>query len=618
MNLNNKSSVVKKLEKESRRMFDKLTLYFANERDDFWLHNRYPPGLGKSRYTIDLIAKSNLDFDIVIPNHAMLYGKNGMVDNCRRHGISYQNALGKRQYVAKNYNPTLKIADDLHYRVVSEDEVKKGVNCEKLCMRDDGNEYFPSCKGCENSELCLYKKFGDNMQNKRVIFTPIQSLKKFENRFIIFDESIEQLMKAELTNTRENLEELGVILEKEEIQSISGRDITYFNNISIAEENYINFKKEEDPKNEGEYFLWLYLKSVLQGKEPIFISESDGSNPRYQWKGVQARINNKNKKIILFGKLINFMPLHFKGIIYNCATISQELLEKTMNFNSDENPTIFNDYNNIEYHDWKEIKSKIFEIDNLDNPILQFKGNWGQNSYNTFFDYIIKMFSRFYEEKKSLLITKKELKKDFKKYFNRFDIKMAHYSSARGYNTLEIKDEDNQYDLVLLYGRFGFDPFIRDVWKRIGYSDELIDQMEMNEILQALHRCRALLHPKIPIMLMCDKNLLKKMDIIKMHIDNLKLLIDHGELNNAITKEKFELFKKNLNLLEKKRPTIFYRDYIKLITFIEYKKIINIPVKIPRKKINSSNKNIKRKRIKDKQIKKDSKQILKNNFTVLN
>ena len=225
-------SLVKNLNFDVSNMKQDILPYFTNvDSKQSWLHNRYPPGLGKSRNTIESIFYSTENWVIVIPNHKMIYGKHNMVWNCWKNSIPYQNMIGKTRYVIKSTNKEFKIADDINLRLV--DTEKEGFIGKKLCLQPSGREYVPGCTDCVFSEKCLYNRLKENAENKQIIFTPIHTLSMYQYKNIVFDESIEQNKLIIKTYTQKQLNKFGIILDDIKNVKIAGKNVIYYNNISI-------------------------------------------------------------------------------------------------------------------------------------------------------------------------------------------------------------------------------------------------------------------------------------------------------------------------------------------------------------------------------------------------
>lgn len=543
------------LQQEKSQMKTDLLPFFTNFSEFYWLHNKYAPGLGKSQTTIECIARSPENFVIVIPNHKMIYGKYNMVDNCWKNGISYQARLGKTKRVIESTDHKLKISDTLKYRIVNEDEGPIGT---KICMQPSGSEYYPGCKNCAHYNDCLYNQFREEFEYKQIIFSTIQNLNEFPNRIIIFDESIEQQKLVFKTFTKLQVKKLGIHIEDLHTENVCGNIIHYYHTVSVLAKHLAH-----DAESEEEYFFKLFMKSITLKTQ--MVKDDNGSNRRFVHVNAFAKLINNGDKIMIFGELIHFLPKKYIKILYNCATIPENLLKKTLDVdNSITLPSVFGTCNDICY-DWKIINSQYFDIEKLKNPIIQFKFNWTKKSSIIFLPTLHDFLIQFYTRKRVLIVTKMEFEEDFNNLsecFESIDLKIVHYNAGRGFNTLEQIDEE-QYDLVIVYGRFGLDQYTRNIWKKIGYNDNLLNAMEMNEILQALHRCRPLKHPDIPIILMSDRKLLDKMHIEKYPIALFKWILLDSNLDIEKSKPELEtMFNTTFNGNLYKQYNIF-KNFIK-------------------------------------------------------
>lgn len=539
---------------ESHNMQLEIRKFIQNPEPENWLFNHYPPGFSKSRSMIEEIGRTHSKWAIVTPNHKMIYGKYSMVDNCIRNGINYQDRIGKARYIRPTTIPNLCIGSGIPFRLVLEGEQVLPID-EKICKQPAGREYVPGCTECTFSETCRYNWLKSLLNARQIVFTPIHNLTEMEHRSIAFDESIEQAKLASRTFTKQQAKDLGIILEEPRSIQIYGKAVTIYDNVCLS--------RAGAPDTQESYFLDLFIKSATLAVKRI--RDSNGKNPRSLLVGLLGMAIPGSAHITIFGELLRFLPQTFERLLYNCATISQPLLEAIFNATDPAKSSAIFGIGCPPYS-WLPIESRHFKATLLPNPVIQFTYSWSKQTAIKFLPMLQQFLLQFTEGSHVLLVTKLDFERDtdsdFKAFFPdvSYDIEFVHYNAGRGFNTKEREDGSAQYNLVIVYGRFGFNDFIRAQWKAIGYSDDLINLMERNEIIQAIHRFRPLKHPDIPILILSDDNVLAEMALDRYPISVLRAAILENNLQSDLSAEDLA------TLLSVSKRTISknYSDYIEL------------------------------------------------------
>lgn len=337
----------------------------------------------------------------------------------------------------------------------------------KLCSKPKGEEYYPGCKNCDHKDngTCSWKNQFQISLHSQIIITTITHLKRLgEGRMLVFDESPEDQMMLDC-NITPNLELCIICSKKESI--FCG-----------------NTKKK-----------FTFYKKVKLHNDFIISSESEyGLSQLFnQAKNIQ-RVNNN-----LFGLRKKFLPVVYEKLIFCCATTPNELMCEMFDIN-------------IAF--WDIYESSKFDNENINNLMLKIKcgkshknSGWSKQysgwALNTYMDKL----SKGLINKNILIITKLAFKGEIKRFFPNADY--VHYKKGRGINTY-----NKEYDLQIIYGRYGLTPVQQEKYKRLGFSEKAIKQMDSNEALQCAHRGRAIIHPETPILHMGNMELFKHIEPI--------------------------------------------------------------------------------------------------------
>jgi len=475
-----------------------------------------PPGLGKSYIMLEYIRQHpELKFLIIVLNHKQVV-ENGIKNFLDTYiGIeNWQHLKGKKQ------ESDIWVYDDFQMEMV--------MHRRKLCRKPDGQEYYPGCPTCEyvSTNLCAYKNQWNNLNDKQVIVTTIESIiphKLPKGRIIFVDESFDtKVLKVELVKE----EDLNLItLSGRTIKKCGSDMFTFYNEVSLVEDFTIDSEKTK--------FL-----------HDFFSKNTDGSLP-----DVQAHSLSNNNNIVLIKRLnVDFYELKYSKMVFNCATTPIEVMKYITN-------TQFSEA--WENEAWNYYYSKIFSTDRIDNKILSFKYKWTKNMANNGIQNVFKMLKKFLYNKNVFIGTKKSYIKEIKKYLPNADY--AHYG-MRGDNTF-----NKEYDLIIIYGLFGLTPVDYECLRRIGIPSKIARLMDIGVMKQLDHRGRLILHPNVPVMMFRASNTIygakpislgRLFDYEKFH----KLEIEDGSSLRKICK----LFGYPTG------KTIYAKEYLKVKEFMKY------------------------------------------------
>lgn len=513
------------LQEESENHLDKLIHQERMEMRDFifdeyesgaiYIRNNAPPGIGKSHLTVELIENHpNDNFVVVVPDHSMAVGDNNLEDMLDRKNISYIHIYGKSQ---------------------------KHIIYDRYCLQPKGQEYFPGCSfkfqlkdlmnvsdhilnnykfdmknqmaSCRYKNHCPYKSQFKHVDDTQVVICVIEHARMFDDRVVIFDESFEQKLLSAQIVSNSDLKKYKITLMHTEVITVNGVERTFYNKV-IANNIIIDDQKS--------YFLSKFLQNV----ENLHA---------YEIKRIY-----KNKEYTfykLFGIRIDYMPENYLRLIFNCATTPTSLMCKITE-------TEFWEW------DWRIYNSERFNVRKLENPVIKFKYNWGINLSTIW----LKKVTQYLKELKienSLIVTKKAIEKEITKDFP--DCRFVHFNAGRGFNSM---DRGNK--AIIQYGRFGFDPLTKVLWNKIGFSDDLIKQMELSEMYQCLHRGRPLLHPEIPIIMMSDRDMLDYSITVSPKV--FELFHEHYDIDLSLTDK--EIAKK----IGISRPKIYpFKNFVEFV-----------------------------------------------------
>lgn len=457
-------------------LFDKL-----DDQDVEYIRGFIPPGLGKTFTLLKYINQHplslypNAKFTIIIPNHDMILGDGGMKESLDEHNIDWVHIKGKKRT-----------------HEVEDWDLKKDclvIRKRRLCKRKSGEEYHPGCPNCPHmapnlyNRTCGYWQQFWHLENKQVIVTTVHNVGRSDlpkDRCLVFEESFDQqiIMTRPLPSEKyvKHITFEGNSFEK----AGYNKTFTFYNEVELSEDFEV--------KDEEGHFLLQFFKTS---------------------KNIQAvKTTKKGKPITLLFGWRDVDISQYDKILFNCATTPIDLMKYITNTgagtNDKDDAIIFDAI----YH-WDIFESDNFKIDEVKNPFIKFTRNWSKKYSENSIPEVFGKINGWVEDKKLLVITKldfinknKDSNKCIKTYLPNADY--VHYNAGRGFNKF-----NKDYDLVIMYGRFGFTPLNRLMLKKIGLTKEMIDQMEWSEMMQCIHRCRLLLHPDTPIMLFSDKNLFK-------------------------------------------------------------------------------------------------------------
>lgn len=462
-NIPSPSELNRMIREERQEMSDTIR-HFYTDLGCTVIRNYAPPGLGKSHLVAELIYTHWDDkFVVVIPDHDMAIGDGDFEDMLTDRHINFIHIYGKTQ-------------PHRHY--------------DKYCLRKNGEEYYPGCS-CELNrnnyeELttkysdtydideedglakciwkaeCPYKDQFRDIDNHQVIICVLEHVARFDQRVLVFDESFEQKLLSTKILLPSDIVTYSIALEGIEYKKLGHKTFTFWKDVTATQDIIVDSAKS--------YFMKDFFENI--DSVSAFLTD-DG-------------------KICLFGRKNNYLP-DYTRLIFNCATTPLRLMRNITNTEEWEDFSPEND-------GWGIYKSTRFSNMKLNNPIIKFKHNWGKGMAEKWLSLAVKYFGMIGDN--LLIVTKLAMKQEIKDKFP--DSTFVHFNAGRGYNSA---DRENGYDALIQYGRFGFTPLNREMFKLIGFDDKLVDEMEQSEMLQCLHRGRPILHPNMPIILMSDRKL---------------------------------------------------------------------------------------------------------------
>ena len=422
-------------------LFDKL-----DNPDINFVRLYIPPGIGKSRIMLEYItAHPNLKFIIITLNIDMVNGIDGIKEyldaNIGRD--SWMQVMGKTQ------ESNIIEWDDFDHDYI--------VHRSKLCNRRDGEEYFPGCKGCQFStnRSCNYWKQWQDMYRKQVVVSTIDNISRLPtNRIIFFDESFDNAILDKQLIPEEYREM--ILLSGESTKKLGAHTYTFYEHASLSEDFEII--------NKETYFISMFFKYNTM---------------------IQARMTEKEELLVFGKKNIEFPD--YQKMVFNCGTTPIDLMIEITD------TKYYDGYNN----GWYIHKCKHFKSNEIRNMVLSFRYNWTRKYSEASIPSIFGKFNRGLINKKILVITKKDFISLIKPFLPK--AQYTHFG-IRGINTY-----NQDYDLVIIYGRYGLTPIDYECFLRIGFKKKIVDQMGISAMLQAIHRFRPLLRPEIPVIIMSDQ-----------------------------------------------------------------------------------------------------------------
>jgi hypothetical protein len=484
-----------------------------------YIRNYAPCGIGKTHLSVDLIKEHPEEsFSIIIPDHKMAQGSGDLEEMLKANRIDYIHIFGKTQIGHRG----------------------------KYCLRTEGEEYYPGCGidfdsrkdlldfsekyresyryndnklkcSCAYRSQCEYKKQMKESETKQVIICVLEHTSLFDNKVMIFDESFEQKLISYQDINEGELKKYNLSLSSEDFVDFGNRILKFY---KINRTNNIKISSQRD----------YFVNRFFEGNDNIQCYKvSRGDNVIYK----------------MFGFKTNYIPPNYRKIIFNCATTPDNIMRIITN-------TEFLEGLNPEDGGWFIYKSKIFNVRNLENPIMKSSYNWNKRMAIGYMKDVAKYLNCI--TKNGLMITKKDIETEVMQILDQWDF--VHYNSGRGFNSLK----DKGFDLIVMYGRFGFDPITKEIWKRLGFRNSEIDSIETSEMLQCLHRGRPLLNPDIPIMLMTDKDLFQSYNkfsfkILEMYYKNLGI--------------NYKISYKDLSIRLKEKSNCVLKQFVDFCEFIK-------------------------------------------------
>jgi len=479
------------------------------------IRNYAPPGIGKSHLLTDIIRRHpEEDFVVVIPDHLMATGIGDLEDMLNQRRVTWTHIYGKTQE-----HPT------------------EG----RFCLRDQGQEYYTGCSfdfemenyqniytkygdsydydwddciaKCAFRRNCPYKRQFRNLEDYQVIICVFEHARMFANRVLVFDESFEQKLLTTITISTKEIERYHISITTPTYFTSNKHVFTFFDDVNLLFPVRI--------QNQRDYFVARFFDDV---------------------EYINGYVTNDDR-ICLFGRKVNYIP-EYTRLYFNCATTSVRLME---NITNTETLGFFDP----DMVGWSIYRSDEYDNTKLSNPILKFKRNFSKQYANKLLPMAIKYFKMFGDN--ILIVTKMTMEERFEKQFP--NTNFVHYNAGRGFNSM---DREGGYDALILYGRYGFNPLTKEMFRRIGFSDDLISDMEESEMLQCLHRGRPILHPKMPIILMSDKDLFP--DITPVSVNLFQLFYDHYDID----------FEQPIKEIAKKLGVVRSQRAIEFRRFVEF------------------------------------------------
>ncbi len=495
---------------ERADMRDEIFKFYDDDNSTL-IRNYAPPGIGKTHLMIELIyAHIDEKFLIVIPNHEMAKGDGDLEDMLRKRHIDFIHVYGKTQ--PHNVYP-------------------------KYCMRKDGEEHYPGCvcmlnkknisdlfekhtdtydfdlpnkkARCIHRHECPYKAQMRNVDDYQVIICVLEHASMFNDRVLIFDESFEQKLLSINVINMDQIDRYSISLKNDSNPKLGGSIYKFWSNVKLL--------KNIEIIDAHSYFMDKFFENTTK---------------------ISAYLTREGN-VCLFGRTKNYMPERYTRIIFNCATTPIGLMQNITN-------TEFSDMMDNDLCGWSIYKSKRFDNMKLLNPIIKFKHNWTKKLSEKWISLVIKYFTMF--GKNLLIVTKKDIKEVMSKEFP--NATFVHFNAGRGFNSA---DNGGNYDLLIQFGRFGFTPVNREMFRLIGFSEKLVHDMEISEMLQCLHRGRPLLHPNVPIIMMSDRDIFP--DIEPLSVNLLQLFYDHYDA--VLTDDSYDELMIKLNVKSRNKVNQF-------------------------------------------------------------
>lgn len=443
-------------------------------------------GIGKTTTNARLIANHpNQKFLVVVPYYEVLKGNDTILTRLKEFGVKDSEIRIIRGKTEEKYDT-------------------------RLCLKEKGTEYFPGCSfeyepdfekeslnnyiwndkdciaTCIHKNKCPYSQQYENFESVRIIITTFHLMKRFDDeRSIILDESIEMYLKYEESYTKEELD---------------------YYNVKLEEPDEINFQKNNKEDN-GKV---IFYKKVLLDK-PIKINSARAyflNKSLLENENMQAYQFKKSNEVHLFCNNKMYFPSMFRKMIYSCGTTPMNIVYKVTNtehLQGSEN--VIGAFEDCITSGWQIYKPKHFDVEKLKNKVLKMNHNWSKSLSEFNLPILIKAIKLLCKDTKVLIVTKLKFEEKINKDADNIqmmgdNIRIVHFGMGRALNL------DFVPDVVILYGRWGYAGVQKEVFRRLGFSDEMIAAMEKSEMLQGLHRGRCIIHCDQKIFLISDRNIM--------------------------------------------------------------------------------------------------------------
>jgi len=225
----------------------------------------------------------------------------------------------------------------------------------------------------------------------------------------------------------------------------------------------------------GIYNMYQSVEFTMEDKyQPINMAELQLKNMIKSYEGF--KVHESNGRYTLIGHKYSIKPSWVNKVIFNCATTPADFRDKIFNITSAST--------------WKTIGiHKEFS-----NPCISIGSGWGiqalteEENKTNIHDFVNFLSSM---GKKILVVTKQKLVKEIE------NADVVYYGSSRGFN-----NNSKDYDLVIVYGAFHWNPLSRVKYTQMGIMESTISDLENAEVIQAVNRFRPILRPNIPVILM--------------------------------------------------------------------------------------------------------------------
>jgi hypothetical protein len=360
---------------------------------------------------------------------------------------------------------------------------------------------------CPQRDACLYHR---QDRTKRVLVTTFEDLELLfdEARIVILDESPEKLLIRSMRTTQPQVrtaqeDHLLIGTEFDEIPASKPAtkvypDPTRYNHPSWDNTVDVNaqwsaFERGmmyiHDIPLQGEhsyvYYPRLSINFEVHNEETHMLANFFNTTVN------QSGIPREFGYIDCYGRSRYIIPPLTRKVIFSCATTPIPLHEEMLGVADEsyicdlaiENPIIRVAYT------W----TKSFALDHLEwfkNLVLYLK-NDGKRV--------------FIATKKEFAVGKEGTDKTPEAgSFKALGFDTAWFGYGRGFN-----DFNKEYDYIFVYGSYHYPPDVVKINELCGITRELSEQMCESDVTQTLMRARMFMHPKTPVILMTNKNILQ-------------------------------------------------------------------------------------------------------------